>query len=1001
MWSHPVPIRGLLVVLVFWLSPIVGAAAMYPPIPMTPQPLESSGIVVDYPIAYISCPRTVPSTNPQLPMKSAPWAEFGHPYNVAPGCDLRVRWPDGSTELLVAGGTGAIQDPAVSLDGSAIYYTRFHMATAGANQYGADLEKIDLATRAVTRLTQQAFAPHVPLPMRFGVYNMHPCPLPDGSVIYTSNRNAYLPRPESYPEHALQLHRLEPNGAIELIGMLNLGSALHPTLLLDGQVMFSSLENMGSRHPIEWGVWRMDPFGRTWAPIWSAFFKGGSPNGAHFQTPLADGSLVIEQYYNQNQKGFGALYSLPPTPPGQVSFLSSDLALVPPLLSLYEIPGERSPFQPRGLQKLTPWINPADLPAKPSVYRDNTSPFIGKVTHPAAAPDGHLFVVWSPGPIGGSSGAVTSEMGPVPIDSGVYLIRDAAPTTGPADLIQLLNTPERNEAFPVPVVTYQRRYGQDPRPIARTTYQDAVAQRHLSPGSPFGLVGTASLRKRESAPYGRVVPGSVTAHSAWDPQAHGVNCRSQGCDSGVFTNDDIAALRILYFEPNAARTQRSHPRGYRHYPQYTSQAMERLRYHDLPVLDPATAPLDPDGEPDTSFLAKIPGDVPFTFALIGRDGAMLSLSQTWHQVRPGEARYDCGGCHAHSQQPTPFEETLAGQPTFMPHDATGPAPLIEFTASIRPLLQATCTGCHNPTTLAGTLDLQTTTISEGVPRDYLALILAQNATGGIDAHGIRYVTKLQARCSPLLWLLGSPRPEQCSPRAILRPTPTVNHATMLADTELRILRTFIDTGALLAYSPDGLRDDTPPTVAIADPVTAPWDAVIVGLYDYQSGLDLASLSIRVQIQDGGTSGWRDQDIAAACQPLDDHRWQCGLPSLVTPPVRATVDVRIRDTSGVWKQQSRQVTMAAPVGEAPVIVASPPSTMFARPCVGPLQASLTATGTPPLMFQWFQNGTPVAGATAATYTPPCWDPALLPLTVSCEVRNAFGVATCPPAVMTLE
>ena len=987
MWSHLVLMRGLLVVLVCWLSPIVGAAATYPPIPMTPQPLEGSGIVVDYPIAYISCPRTVPSGSPQLPMKAAPWAEFGHPYNAAPGCDLRLRQPDGSTELLVSGGLGAIQDPAVSLDGGAIYYTRFHRPSGSANRYGADIERIDLASRVITRLTTQTFAPHVPQPLPFGVYNMHPCPMPDGSVIYTSNRNAYFPRPESYPEHALQLHRLEPSGNSELIGMLNLGSALHPTLLLDGQVMFSSLENMGSRDTIEWGLWRMDPFGRTWAPVWSAFFKGGSPNGVHFQTPLADGRIIAEQYYNQNQKGFGALYAIPPPAPGQLSFESSDLALVTPLPGLYGLPTEKSPFQPRGLVKLTPWIDPSDNPARPSVFGEKSSPRIGKVTHPAAAPDGHLLLVWSPGPIGGSSGAVTAEMGPVPIDAGLYLSRDASSTSGPADLIRILDGADSNEMFPAPVVSYQRRYGREPVVIARTTY-DPVALRHLPPGSPFGLVGTASLRKRESAPHGRVHPGTVTAVSGWGMPSHEVNCHSQGCDSGIFTNDEIAALRILFFEPNAARAKSAHPRNYFNYPQYTSQAMERLRYIDLAVPAPATAPLDPDGEPDTSFLAKIPGDVPFTFALIGHDGSMLSLSQTWHQVRPGEARYDCGGCHAHSQQPTPFEETVAGQPQAVPVDATGTAPLVDFTSAIRPLLAKACTACHAPATMAGGVDLLTQTPVKGIPSDY-----------GVLLRG--YVTKLQSRCSPLLWLLGSPRPEQCTPKAIAKETPTTDHRGLFTAAELRTLRTFIDTGALLAYSPDGLRDDTPPTVAIADPGTAPWDAVIVGLYDYQSGLDLASLSIRIQIQEGGTSGWRDQDVAAACQPLDDHRWQCGLPSPVTPPVRATVDVRIRDTSGVWKQQARQVTIAAPVGEAPVIVASPPSTMFARPCVGPLQASVTATGTPPLMFQWFQNGIPVAGATAATYTPPCWDPALLPLTVSCEVRNAFGVATCPPAVMTLE
>ena len=59
--------------------------------------------------------------------------------------------------------------------------------------------------------------------------------------------------------------------------------------------------------------------------------------------------------------------------------------------------------------------------------------------------------------------------------------------------------------------------------------------------------------------------------------------------------------------------------------------------------------LDPDGNPDTSFLAKIPADTPFTFQTLDSDGMVLNMAQTWHQVRPGEMRNDCGGCHAHSQ----------------------------------------------------------------------------------------------------------------------------------------------------------------------------------------------------------------------------------------------------------------------------------------------------------------------------------------------------------------
>ena len=73
-----------------------------------------------------------------------------------------------------------------------------------------------------------------------------------------------------------------------------------------------------------------------------------------------------------------------------------------------------------------------------------------------------------------------------------------------------------------------------------------------------------------------------------------------------------------------------------------------------------TDPKDPDGNPDTSFLAKIPADVGFTFQTLDKHGMVLNMAQTWHQVRPGEVRVDCGGCHAHSQKPTDVREDGRG-----------------------------------------------------------------------------------------------------------------------------------------------------------------------------------------------------------------------------------------------------------------------------------------------------------------------------------------------------
>lgn len=85
--------------------------------------------------------------------------------------------------------------------------------------------------------------------------------------------------------------------------------------------------------------------------------------------------------------------------------------------------------------------------------------------------------------------------------------------------------------------------------------------------------------------------------------------------------------------------------------------------------------LDPEGNPDTSFWALVPADTPISFQTLDRDSLALNMAQTWHQVRPGEIRTDCGGCHAHSQQPLGFEGTAAVEPD--PWDLVNTTPLVK------------------------------------------------------------------------------------------------------------------------------------------------------------------------------------------------------------------------------------------------------------------------------------------------------------------------------------
>src|SRR5207249_7959538 len=96
---------------------------------------------------------------------------------------------------------------------------------------------------------------------------------------------------------------------------------------------------------------------------------------------------------------------------------------------------------------------------------------------------------------------------------------------------------------------------------------------------------------------------------------------------------------------------------------------------------------------------------------------------TWHQLRPGEIRNDCGGCHAHSQKPTLFKDTAAAKADYEVFDLTQKTALltskekdesrrqrdrenttglrfekgvknVEYFRDIKPILDRSCVACH-------------------------------------------------------------------------------------------------------------------------------------------------------------------------------------------------------------------------------------------------------------------------------------------------------------------
>jgi Hydrazine synthase alpha subunit middle domain len=814
-------LAGLVVAALIAAITVAGPEAKPRPLDVKPPPLVSDRSVrYDYDIVYVRAPRH--GDNKQIA-----WTEVFSPTRGEPGSDLMLLHPDGREEVLVAAGDDAITDPFVSFDGAWVYFARFHnVKRPGTTRLSqsSDLFKIHVKSRKIVRLTRQVFTPNTGVVASGlrppGVYNLAPCPLPGGRIMFTSNRNGFDPT-KGYTPTTLQLFVMDdpsdgrPDEAAEKnldqVGYLNINSALHPTILADGRVLFTSYESQGLRDLRLWALWTIRPDGTHWEPLVSNFANGAS--AFHFQTQLSDGNIVFEEYYNLNNLGFGTYYRVAPTAPEGEPFFGPAALKDRRNLPYNGMSYSRIPFTPRNLEWLTPFVTAFDSPAPLSDRSDPQSPRAGKVTHPSGAPDNHLLTTWSPGPVNSNNGLRKPA-----IDAGIYLIKDGKPIREPGQMRLIRNDPRYNEQWPRALVPYRRIYGIDEPRRLTPLANDGKLSKHLPAGTPFGLVGTSSLYKREAYPNGTLAPGKVAAGYAGgnDPfEGLGTlaytgtsgNWFVQGAETCRYDNGEIHAIRILVTEPTTS-------------PHYTGKsrrlwwnaANERLRIlGEIPVRkfngDPkgSTQPLDPDGNPDTSFLAKIPADVAWTFQTLDRDGMVLNMAQTWHQVRPGEIRNDCGGCHAHSQKPTPFEKTAAAGADYIPFDLTRSTPLltsrardksgkrwdadgatglryvkgvlnVEYYRDVKPIFERSCVACHTERggrKAAGNLVLDDDQLMQGpgslgglvsgppgkVPGTFFRLVLDHQGRFGHPspvgnwAHpqASRYVRLFQARRSLLAW----------------------------------------------------------------------------------------------------------------------------------------------------------------------------------------------------------------------------------------------------------
>ena len=729
----------------------------------------------------------------------------------APGSDLVLLRPDGSESVLVDAGDDAVVDPFVSFDAKSVYYALTRMSDKGRPQ-SSDIYRVDVETGETVRLTHQEFTPNtgvVAADVRpEGVFNMGPCPLPGGKIVFTSNRNGFdsTPRGAGLRPAAFCHGRRRRQRGIDRASESRLCAASDDPARRTHHVFqprgpgaaglpsVGNLDDPSRRQRVGYAGQRVSSPQQLGLPLRGAALR--RPDRLRGVLPQEQHGLRhVLRHGRKGAQGQPRFASADRSDPANLQFPASA-----------EKSRERFPFSPRGLEGLTPFTHGQDQAAPNSDPKDKSSPRVGKVTHPSAAPDNHLLLVYS-------GGAVITKVDEQ-IDSGIYLLKSGQPIEEPGELLLIKNDPQYNEQWPRALVPYRRIYGIDEPNLPQPVANDGSASPHLPEGSPYGLVGGSSMYKRETYPGGVVPEGEVTARYAGgeDPfeglgsflygqHNESGNWFGQGADACRYDNSEIHAVRILAMEPrtDGRLTDRSSKR-------FWNYAGERLRIlGEVPVrkFDGDQQPIDPDGNPDTSFLVKLPADAVWTFQTLDKRGMVLNMSQTWHQVRPGEIRTNCGGCHAHSQEPTGFELTAAGRPGFKPFDLTQKTPLltekardesgkkwdsedesglrfadrilyVEYYRHVKPILERSCVACHTKDweKPAGELVLDDATIvgaEAGYPQNSLRggevpVTYARLAMDSQGRHGAksptgkwimpqvsRYVRVFQSRRSLLIW----------------------------------------------------------------------------------------------------------------------------------------------------------------------------------------------------------------------------------------------------------
>jgi hypothetical protein len=873
---------------------------------------------VCYDIVYVRYPIKDSDTDPYV---TIPVGE--KPYLIAPGADLMLLKKGGDEVVLVDCDTCSVMDPFISLDGKTVYYS---MIEGPAKPTSASwIYKIHLDDPSYTpiRLTfddgydsvQYAGNKNTSGTLKSAdhdqsryrqIRDMAPVPLADGRLLFTSNRAAlttFHPFADGVVKGSMQMlyvmddHDGSANtkelSNLHLLETGNLHMVQHPIQLMDGRLLFSSWQDAGTKFGKHFQYASTPLF--TVHPDGSNLQQFTEPHDHHktvdhFVTQLPGGEIVWENYY-PGAWGYGLLMRAPLDPEGP-DFLRGSIDQRYPYGNQYKISFRE--FDRKGTVAITPHTNNSDTAA------NNLS---GKYSMPSVTSNGNLLVAYSTG------GTSKFQDADYPLASGIYMIRNAAGgeadyiTDPQAQLIKVKDDPNYNEIWPRAVLSYGDIYGISKPNIINNLAISGPDDNHLLPGEAAALLGTSSMYNRE--PLNEGDPDPFQPPSGGNRENHDGNWTIQGAEAGVFTDDDIYAVRIIATPPKPFTATIDKQTGTfapctpdgtddwskvcRHledprlehvvarYGSYHGERWEILG--EFPVKKPDVT--DGHGEPDTSWQAKIPADMPTFIQTIDKNGMTLVSELTWRALKSGEKRTDCGGCHAHSTEPLDFNTTEAGKNkpivgvagvnssdarvkdgiwdltlnsipllnatgvTFEPGYSYG----VEFNRDIVPILNNRCVSCHKA---GGTGSKFILDGSGG--RDAWSVISEDGSYAAPQRS--RYIRTPQARQSLFVWaawderLDGRSNSTRSNDIDYSAAADTAHDALTITDKERRTIARWVDLGGPIDFPESngfGYTDDYQlPVVNIFTPHQGSNSGaqLKVGFNDALSGLDWGTLSVK-------------------------------------------------------------------------------------------------------------------------------------------------------------